>query len=100
METKVEISHFWKKNQLEESHMKILKLVGKKVQWRMNKLKSLLARIQKIGRNATNFTVREAKLLRKLINQQKKDGYTDFKVVADDFPGKSIKTLKNKYYKK
>ena len=66
----------------------------------MNKLKSLLARIQKIGRNRTNFTIREVKFLKKLINQQKKDGYTDFEEVADHFPGKSVETLENKYYEK
>ena len=50
---------------------------------------------------ATNkFSVREVKLLRKLINNQKKRGYVNYSEIHDQFPGKSLKLLEKKYNEK
>ena len=59
----------------------------------------LLRRIRRIGRSKT-FSVRETKLLRKLINGQKRQGYVDFEEIQDEFPGKTIEMLKKKYNEK
>ena len=96
----MEISHFWEKNSIEDSYCKILKILGKEIHWNKNKLKNLLLRIKKIGKNSTKFSVRDVKLLRKLINRQKKENKIDFEAISHHFPGKSTQTLENKYNEK
>jgi len=59
----------------------------------------LLKRIRKIGNNC-DFSVRETKLLRKLVNQQLKNGHTDFEAILEQFPGKTKGMLERKYYEK
>ena len=96
----MEISHFWEKNPIENSYYKILKALGKEIHWNKRKPKTLLSRIKKIGKNSTKFTVRDVKLLRKLINKQKKENKIDYEAISHYFTGKSIQTLKNKYNEK
>ena len=50
--------------------------------------------------NNPNFSARETKLLRKLINKQKKEGYLNFTQIQDDFPGKTLENLESKYNEK
>ena len=69
------------------------------MKWRRNRKKDLLRRIRKIGLRKT-FSVREIKLLRKLINQQVKEGFIDFEAIHGQFPGKTIEQLKEKYNQK
>ena len=81
-----------------EEMVEVLRIMKKKLEWKRSKM-VLLKRIRKISNNR-EFSVRETKLLRKLINKQKKDGYIDFQEVLFYFPGKTIDILKNKYNEK
>jgi len=81
-----------------EEMVEVLRIMKKKLEWKRSKM-VLLKRIRKISNNR-EFSVRETKLLRKLINRQKKDGYIDFQEVLFYFPGKTIEILRNKYNEK
>ena len=70
-----------------EEMFEVLNIIKSKLGWKRSK-NLLLTRIRKVGKN-TKFSVRETKLLRKLINQQLKDGLTDFSAVLHHFPGKT-----------
>ena len=95
----VEISEFWEDDEpLSEDLYDILRRLEYEIQWRSG-LPILLRRIRRVGKN-TKFSVRDTKLLRKLINGQKKQGYINFEAVLDDFPGKTISMLQNEYNKK
>ena len=94
-----EITDFWKdNNKLSGGLYKIYKQVLKIVNWKGHK-PDLLKRIRRVGTKST-FSAREIKLLRKLINQQKREGYVDFNSILYFFPGKSVKMLEQKYYNK
>ena len=62
-------------------------------------VRRLLERIRRIGRQS-DFSVRQTKLLRKLINGQIREGYTDFEAVLQYFPGKTVEMLEAKYNEK
>jgi hypothetical protein len=95
----LDIEDFWKDNEILRPQLyKLLLKVKEEINWGGPKVE-LLKRIRKLGKSTT-FTVREVKLLRKLINQQKREGYTDFKAVLYYFPGKSLKMVRNKYNEK
>ena len=95
----IEISLFWENtNRVKGDLYEILKLIEKKFNWRNGRL-GLLRRIRKIAKNS-NFSVREKKLLRKLVNQQVREGYQDFKAILHFFPGKTIEMLQRKYNEK
>ncbi|CAI2359788.1 unnamed protein product [Moneuplotes crassus] len=86
---------------LDELHREIIETLASEIHWPIQKLPKLLQRIKKIGMNSNNFTVRDTKLLRKLINSQKKAKLpVDFTKISHNFPGKSIETLKAKYNEK
>ena len=98
-EKDIEISDFWKtKNSLNGNLYETLKIFEELIQWKSGP-QVLLRRIRRIGRNK-NFSVRETKLLRKLINAQRKKGYENFEEILDEFPGKTIEMLKEKYFEK
>ena len=69
-EKDIEISDFWHtKKSLRGDLYDSLKVFEELIQWRSGP-KILLRRIRRIGKSKT-FSVRETKLLRKLINSQK-----------------------------
>ena len=70
-----------------EEMFEVLNIIKSQLGWKRSK-NMLLARIRKIGKNTT-FSIRETKLLRKLINKQLKDGFSDFSSIIDQFPGKT-----------
>jgi hypothetical protein len=72
--------------------------IREKIDWRGPKIE-LLRRIRRLGRSK-KFTVRDVKLLRKIVNQQKREGYTDFKAALYYFPGKSVEMIERKYNEK
>lgn len=96
----IQVSGFWTSHPLDSTFSKVLKMLAVKINWDCYKMKNLLARIKKIGKRAESFSAREVKLLRKLINQQKKEGFTDFQRIAYYFPGKTVETLEKKYNEK
>ncbi|CAI2383005.1 unnamed protein product [Moneuplotes crassus] len=96
----IDISGFWTLESLTPVYTNILKILANKINWDCYKIKNLLARIKKIGNKSKEFSAREVKLLRKLINQQKRENYTDFSAILYEFPGKSIETLRAKYNEK
>lgn len=97
----VDISDFWKSScGINEEWWDIIQILAKEIKWDTDKSEQLITRIRKIGKNDKYFTVRDVKLLRKLINTQKKNGSVDLTKVAYYFPGKTIQTLKLKYNEK
>ena len=95
----IEVSEFWENDKaLDEDLYEVLKVFEGQIQWKSGP-KVLLRRIRRIGRNKT-FSARETKRLRKLINSQKRYGYIDYEEIKDEFPGKSIEMLKEKYNEK
>ena len=72
--------------------------VESKFDWRSGR-PTLLKRIWRVGTN-TSFSVRDKKLLRKLVNQQVREGYKDFQKILHFFPGKTIEMLEKKYNEK
>jgi len=95
----LEISDFLQtKGTLKGDLYEALKNFEEQIQWRSGP-KVLLRRLRRIGSRKT-FSVRETKLLRKLINAQKKQGYVDFDEILEEFPGKTVEILKEKYNEK
>ena len=95
----IEISDFTDKRVRPCERMtEILKTLKSELKWKRSK-NLLLKRIRKIGNNS-DFSVRENKLLRKLVNQQLKNGYADFEAILVHFPGKTSEMLEQKYYEK
>ncbi|CAI2359250.1 unnamed protein product [Moneuplotes crassus] len=97
-----EVSEFWRTNSLlNEAQWAIIQTLAKEISWDTEKSEHLIKRINKIGKNSENFTIRDTKLLRKMINSQKKANLPiDFAEISYYFPGKSINTLKSKYNEK
>ena len=96
---KIDPEKFWDdEEKLTNEMVRILKQLKDEFDWSNSKYQ-LLARIRKVASSKT-FTVRETKLLRKLVNQQTKEGEADFESVQYYFPGKSLQSLKAKYYEK
>jgi hypothetical protein len=93
------MSDFWKNNStLDPEHKDLLLKIAKKISWKGYYMK-LLKRIRKLAR-AKDFSVREDKLLSKLVNQQRRKGYRNFEELVYYFPGKDAEMLERKYYEK
>jgi hypothetical protein len=75
----------------------VLHEVARKVSWR-GRASKLLNRIRKITKNK-KFSVRDAKLLSKLANQQKKKGSINLEEISYYFPGKSLQMIEEEYEK-
>jgi hypothetical protein len=73
-------------------------IVSREICWKGTK-NELLKRIRRIAFKH-DFSAREVKLLRKLVNEQKKHGYTNFEEVQYYFPGKTIEMIEAKYNEK
>ena len=59
----------------------------------------MLRRIRRIARKTT-FSVRDTKLMRRLVLKQEKKGYIDFEEILCHFPGKTTKMVEDHYTKK
>lgn len=67
-----EVSEFWRTNSpLNEAQWAIIQTLAKEISWDTEKSEQLIKRINKIGKNSEYFTIRDTKLLRKMINSQK-----------------------------
>ena len=80
-------------------HESILEDLVRKIKWRMCRRKDLFNRIKKLVWDPS-FSVRDKKLLKKLVNQQRKKGQEDYESLLYYFPGKTIEMLKEKYNEK
>jgi hypothetical protein len=93
----IKISDFWKGNKgLPAYHMEVLDEIKREIDWKGTK-SELLKRIRKLGRSL-EFSARDVKFLKKLINQQRKKGYLNFEEVLYYFPGKSLKHIEDKFH--
>lgn len=98
-EEKISPCEFWKKDEkINSVHKSILCRIVSETNWKGTK-NELLSRMRKVALNST-FSVRDVKLLRKLVNEQKRNGYTNFEEVLYYFPGKSLEMIEEKYNEK
>ena len=92
-------SKFWEGTEKAGPELKaLLVAISQEICWKGTK-NELLKRIRKVALKK-GFSAREVKLLRKLVNEQKKNGYTDFEEVQYYFPGKTTEMLEEKYNEK
>jgi hypothetical protein len=90
------MASFWIDNSKLTGTLKvILRSLCVEVDWK-DRASKLLKRIRRIGRNQ-DFSVRDWKLLRKLVNQQKRAGNVNFSKLEYFFPGKSEELLQRTY---
>ena len=95
----IPIESFWENDDpLEGDKLGILKQLIVEINWRKNRKVDLLKRIRRIGRKTT-FSVRETRFLGKLIHNQVEEGYRDFEVILQYFPGKTLEMVKDHYLK-
>mmetsp|Transcript_20613 Transcript_20613/g.18254 ORF Transcript_20613/g.18254 Transcript_20613/m.18254 type:complete len:275 (+) Transcript_20613:17-841(+) len=91
------IDNFYKDDKpLQDVEAVVLLQLSLEIGWKKNRRCDLLKRIRRISRKTT-FSVRETKLLKKLIQDQAKEGYKNFEVVLEYFPGKTIDILKSHF---
>ncbi|CAI2382756.1 unnamed protein product [Moneuplotes crassus] len=76
----------------------VLDKLMKEVKWRTNRKEDLLKRITKYTTNST-FSVRDGKLLRRLVRSQIKKGEVDYSSLLYYFPGKTAEQLEQEYLK-
>ncbi|CAI2382893.1 unnamed protein product [Moneuplotes crassus] len=86
------------KDHLSEDAGSILDELMKEVKWRTNRKEDLLRRITKYTTNST-FSVRDGKLLRRLVRSQIKKGEVDYSSLLYYFPGKTAEQLEKEYLK-
>lgn len=86
-----------KSNRLKGNALIVLSEISDIINWKSDRC-DLLKRIRKLV-SQTVFSVRDRKLLSKLINKQRKVGEISFEALLYYFPGKSVETLKKNYYK-
>jgi len=68
------------------------------VGWIESKFKKIIVRVRNFLLKKDKFSVRDVRLLRKLVHKQKKENYLDFDEIQYYFPGKSVESIKKKYY--
>lgn len=91
------ITNFWKDDlPLAQPEASILLELTAQVGWKRNRKIDLLKRIRRIGRK-DSFSVRETKLLRRLMNQQQKKGTNDYESVLEHFPGKTLEDILRRF---
>jgi UDP-2,3-diacylglucosamine pyrophosphatase LpxH len=92
-------SEFWVEDKkIWAAHKDILCKIRLETNWKGTK-NELLRRIRKVALKSS-FSAREVKLLRKLVNEQKKNGYTNFEEIQYYFPGKTVEMMEEKYNEK
>ena len=84
---------------LSKEEDQILIKLAQEIDWKRNRRCDLLRRIRRIA-NKTTFSFRETLLLRRLILKQKSQGFFDFDLILDHFPGKTTEMVKDHYIKK
>lgn len=93
------ITNFWSDAYpLPKPETDILIALAKKISWKRNRKLDLLKRIRRIATRKT-FSVREKKLLKRIINKQKANGIEDVNEITENFPGKSIERCYEEYNK-
>ena len=98
-EKNIPIDNFWANDEsLAEEEAKILLQLALEINWKRNRKLDLLKRIRRIARK-TSFSVRETRFLGKLVKQQIKEGYQDFRTILDYFPGKTFRMVRDHYKK-
>ena len=96
-ESGLKMADFWKNSlPLELEHKEVLFKLAAEVSWRGRESK-LLKRIRRLAKKE-GFSVRDTKLLSKLVNQQRRRGYRNFDELAYYFPGKDAEMLEATYY--
>jgi hypothetical protein len=95
-EEELRIIDFWKNDRwLSPEHKIVLAHVKKEINWKGTK-NELLKRIRRQAR-ILGFSARDVKLITKMINQQKRNGYRDFEALVYYFPGKTAEMIQEKY---
>mmetsp|Transcript_3635 Transcript_3635/g.3379 ORF Transcript_3635/g.3379 Transcript_3635/m.3379 type:complete len:83 (-) Transcript_3635:21-269(-) len=79
--------------------MRILEQLIIEIKWRKSRKIQLLNRIRKLI-TKTSFSIRDTKLLSKLVNQQRRDGHIDLESILYYFPGKTVDLLCEHYNSK
>lgn len=97
-EVQIEDLFVAKSNRLKGNALLVLKEIAEIINWRSSR-SDLQKRIRKLA-SQTTFSVRDKKLLKKLVNKQRKVGEINFDDILYYFPGKSVETLKKYYYQK
>ncbi len=93
----VDISNFYNPDlELTDELDEILIKLVFETKWRRSRKIELLQRIRKIASDHS-FSVRDGKLLKRLVLKQVKDGSTDFESLLYYFPGKTVEMLKEQY---
>lgn len=93
----MEINLFYgTENELSEQLDAILTKLVYETKWRRSRKLELLQRIRKIAADTT-FSVRDGKLLKRLVMKQLKDGEISFGDLLYYFPGKTADMLEKQY---
>ena len=96
----VPIENFWKNDEnLEGIEAEILINLTQEVNWKRKRKYDLLRRIRKIARRK-EFSVRETKMIKKLIRKQMKEGFMNFEAIKYYFPGKTAEMIKDNFLNK
>ena len=82
--------------QLSEELDNILTKLVYETKWRRSRKLELLQRVRKIASDTT-FSVRDGKLLKRLVTKQVKNGTVDFEALLYYFPGKNVEMIKKQY---
>ena len=81
---------------LSDRLMDVLDELISMTKWRKSRKFELLQRSRKMIMNKT-FSIRDKKLLSKLVNQQKRQGFINYEEIVYYFPGKTAKMLEIQY---
>lgn len=84
---------------LSKKLMQILEDLIEEISWRRSRKQQLVQRIRKLIMDPS-FSIRDTKLLSKMVNQQRKKGYTDYQELLYYFPGKTVEMLSDHYNKR
>lgn len=74
----------------------VLNKLIEQIKWRNSRKEELLTRITKIAANKS-FSVRDGKLLKKLVKSQSSKGEIDYKALQYYFPGKTVEMIAQEY---
>ena len=90
----IETKEFWNSSYpLSDSLKEVLNKLHKDTLWK-GSTKELYKRIVKLG--LSTFSVRELKLLKKIVKDQTKSGKINFEELSYHLPGKSYESIKSK----
>lgn len=96
-ENKVPLARFeGEKFPLSKKLMQILEDLIEEISWRRSRKIQLVQRIRKLIMDKS-FSIRDTKLLSKMVNQQRRKGYIDYEELTYYFPGKTADMLSEHY---